>query len=109
MWFEYGANSGLYQRALDQFMIDVSFYLDQIGTYFVDLTLEERLLALCVFIVFLVYIIVARARRRYNPGSLSRQFGTAILVLGVVMIGGNIIFGNGSGTYDGIFDIWPYS
>lgn len=105
MWFEYGTNSGLYQRAIDQFMIDVTFYLDQIRTYFVDLTLEERLLALCVFILFLIYIIVARARRKYNPGSLGRQFGTAVLVLGVVMIGGNILFGSSAGEYSGLFEL----
>lgn len=105
MWFEYGTSSGLYQRAIDQFMIDVTFYVDQVRTYFVDLTMEERVLGLCVFILFLIYIIVTRARRKYNPGSVSRQFATAVLVLGVVMFGGNIIFGTGAGAYSGIFDI----
>ena len=107
MWFEHGSNSGLYERAIDQFMIDVKFYLGEVHTYFTDLTLEERLLALCVLIVFLIYVIVARARRKYNPGSLGRQFATAVLVLGVVMIGGNILFGSGAGAgaYRGIFSI----
>jgi len=105
MWFEYGASSGLYQRAIDQFMIDVTFYVDQVRTYFVDLTLEERLLGLCVFILFLIYVIVTRARRKYNPGSISRQFATAVLVLGVVMFGGNIIFGTGAGAYSGLFEL----
>lgn len=105
MWFEHGSSSGLYERAIDQFMIDVKFYVGEIHSYFTDLTLEERLLALCVLILFLIYVIVARARRKYNPGSLGRQFATAVLVLGVVMIGGNIIFGTGAGAYSGIFDI----
>lgn len=105
MWFEYGANSGLYQRAIDQFMIDVNFYVGEVRTYFVDLTIEERLLALCVFILFLIYVIVARARRKYNPGSLGRQFATAMLVLGVVMIGGNVLFGSGAGAFSGFFEI----
>ncbi len=105
MWFDRSASSGLYQRAIDQFMIDVKFYVGEIRTYFTDLTLEERLLALCVMILFLIYVIVARARRKYNPGSLGRQFATAVLVLGVVMIGGNIIFGTGAGAYSGIFEI----
>ncbi|MEM7328761.1 MAG: hypothetical protein AAF437_08485 [Pseudomonadota bacterium] len=105
MWFERGTSSGLYERAIDQFMIDVKFYVGEIRSYFIDLTLEERLLALCVFIMFLIYVIVARARRKYNPGSLGRQFATAVLVLGVVMIGGNILFGKGAGAYSGIFSI----
>ena len=105
MWFEYGTSSGLYQRAIDQFMIDVTFYVDQVRTYFIDLSLEERVLGLCVFILFLIYVIVTRARRRYNPGSVGRQFATAVLVLGVVMFGGNIIFGTGAGAYSGLFDL----
>ncbi|MEL7539794.1 MAG: hypothetical protein AAGJ51_02730 [Pseudomonadota bacterium] len=105
MWFERSSSSGLYDRAIDQFMIDVKFYVGEISTYLVDLTLEERLLALCVMILFLIYVIVARARRKYNPGSLGRQFATAVLVLAVVMFGGNIIFGTGAGAYSGIFSI----
>ena len=49
--------------------------------------------------------IVMRARRKYKPGSVGRQFATAVLVLGVVMIGGNIIFGSSAGAYSGIFSI----
>lgn len=105
MWFQRSSNSGLYERAIDQFMIDVKFYVGEIRTYLIDLTLEERLLALCVLILFLIYVIIARARRKYNPGSLGRQFATAVLVLGVVMIGGNILFGAGPGAYRGIFSI----
>mgnify|MGYP001796168678 FL=1 len=105
MWFEHGSNTELYERAIDQFMIDVTFYFGEIHTYLIDLTLAERLLALCVMILFLIYVIVMRARRKYNPGSLGRQFATAVLVLGVVMIGGNIIFGSRAGAYSGIFSI----
>jgi hypothetical protein len=105
MWFGRSASTELYERAFDQFMIDVKFYAGEIRTYFVDLTLEERLLALCAFIVLLIWVIVSRARRKYYPGSLARQFATAVLVLGVVMIGGNIIFGTGAGAYRGIFEI----
>lgn len=105
MWFRYGTSTELYQRAIDQFMIDVRFYVGEMRTFFIDLTLEERLLALCAFILFLIYIIIARARRKYNPGSLSRQFGTAVLVLGVVMIGGNILFGTQGGEWSGIFKL----
>ena len=105
MWLEHGASSELYQRAIDQFMVDVRFYAGEIQTYFIDLTIEERALGLCAFITFLIYVIVMRARRKYNPGSLRRQFAMAVLVLGVVMIGGNILFGTKAGAYSGIFEI----
>ncbi|NQY14498.1 MAG: hypothetical protein HRT81_11645 [Henriciella sp.] len=105
MWFGRSTSTELYERAFDQFMIDVKFYAGEVRTYFVDLTLEERLLALCAFILVLIWVIVSRARRKYNPGSLSRQFGTAILVLAVVMLGGNLLFGGGAGAYAGLFSI----
>ncbi|MEO1659857.1 MAG: hypothetical protein AAFR51_02630 [Pseudomonadota bacterium] len=105
MWFSRGTSSDLYQRAIDQFMIDVRFYFGEMRTFFVDLTLEERLLALCAFICVLIYIIVARARRKYNPGSLSRQFATAVLVLCAVFLGGGILFGAEPGSWGGIFAV----
>ncbi len=105
MWFSRGTSSELYQRAIDQFMIDVRFYFGEMDTFFSDLSLEERLLALCVFILFLIYIIVTRARRKYNPGSLGRQFATAVLVLCAVFLGGGILFGSEPGSWGGIFAV----
>jgi hypothetical protein len=86
-------------------MIDVEFYFGEIGSYFNDLSNEERTIYLCAFILFLIYIIVARARRKYNPGSLSRQFAGAIVLLGVVLIGGGFLIETGGGSYSGIFRI----
>ena len=105
MFFVLNASSDLYQRALDQFMVEVRFYFGEIGSHFNDLSIEERTLYLCAFILFLIYVIVARARRKYNPGSLSRQFAGAILLLGGGLIGGGALIESGGGTYSGIFRI----
>lgn len=102
MFFGRSASSELYQRAIDQFMIDVQTYVGDVRDYFVDLTGPERMLYVCAFILFLIYVIIAQARRKYNPGSLSRQFAGAVLLLGVVLIGGNYVIGNG-GLYSGLF------
>ena len=105
MWIVNGTSADLYRRALDQLLIELRFYVGEVRTFFIDLSVEERWLALCAFILMLIYIIVSRARRKYNPGSLSRQFATAVLVLGVVMIGGNILFNTEGGVWSGIFSI----
>lgn len=105
MFFGRSVSTDLYQRALDQFKIEVQFYVTEVRDYFVDLTGPERALYLGAFILLLIYIIVARARRKYNPGSLSRQFFGAILLLGVVLIGGNALWGSGGGMYSGLFQI----
>lgn len=105
MFFTRGASTDLYQRAIDQLMIDVNFYAGAVSSYFGGLSNEERTLYLCAFILFLIYIIIARARRKYNPGSLSRQFAGAVLLLGTVLIGGGALFETGGGNYSGLFDL----
>ena len=105
MFLGRSASTELYQRAIDQFVIDVKFYFDEVQNYFLDLTGPERMLYLCAFILFLISVIVARARRKYNPGSLGRQFAGAVLMLGVVLIGGNYLLGTGGGTYRGLLQL----
>ena len=105
MLFIRSASTDLYQRAIDQFMIDVEFYFGEIGSYINDLSNEERTLYLCAFILFLIYVIVARARRKYNPGSLGRQFATAVLLLCAVFLGGSILFSAEPGSLGGIFAV----
>ena len=105
MFYIRSASTDLYQRAMDQFMIDVQFYFGEISSYIKDLSNEQRMLYLCAFILFLIYVIIARARRKYNPGSLSRQFAGAVLLLGVVLVGGGALIESGGGNYRGIFQI----
>jgi hypothetical protein len=105
MFLGRNVSTELYQRAIDQFVIDAKFYFDEVQSYFLDLTSAERMLYLCAFILFLIYVIIARARRKYNPGSLGRQFAGAGLLLGVVLIGGNYLLGTGGGTYSGLFQL----
>ena len=102
MFFGRSASSELYQRAIDLFTVDVMSYIADVREYFTELSGPERTLYLCAFILFLIYVIIARARRKFNPGSLSRQFAGAFLLIGVVLIGGNYMIGNG-GAYSGLF------
>lgn len=99
------ASTDLYQRALDQFLIEAQFYLGEVRDYVLDLSGPQRALYLCAFILFLIYVIVARARRKYNPGSLGRQFIGAVVLVGIVLIGGNALWGTGGGTFRGLFQI----
>lgn len=105
MFFGRNVSTNLYERAIDQFMVDVQYHVGEVHQYFVDLETAERMLFLSALILLLIYIIVARARRKYNPGSLGRQFIGAVLVLGIVLIGGNALYGTGGGTFSGIFKI----
>ena len=98
-------SSDLYERALSQFLNESRFYVEEVRTFLLDLTMGERLLGLCAFIMFLMYLIVSRARRKYNPGSYGRQFAAAVLLVGIVVYGSSIMFGDGAGSYRRFFEI----
>lgn len=105
MWFTREVTSDVYQQAFDRFLAEATFYVGEVRTYFVSLTDVERGFALCAFILFLIYLIVARARRKYNPGSIGRQFLGAMVLLGMVLYGADILFDYSPGAYSNLFKL----
>lgn len=103
MLFGRNTSSDLYRRAFDQFMVEVNFYVGEVKDYFLGLSDAERTLALCLFILFIIYLIVARARRKYNPGSIGRQFVGAMVLVGMVLLVGDIMFDSAPGAYSSLF------
>jgi len=103
MWFMRDVSSDLYRRAFDRFWVEANFYFGEVRDYFFDLNSAERGVALCAFILFLIYLIVARARRRYNPGSIGRQFVGAMILIGIVVFAGDILFDHSPGAYSNMF------
>ena len=105
MWFSREASSDVYQQAFDRFMLEVNFYFGEVRDYFIGLNDAERGLALCLFILFLIYLIVARARRKYNPGSIGRQFVGAVILVGMVLFVSDIMFDATPGAYSNLFKL----
>ena len=105
MLFGSSANSNIYQRAFEEFKGEVIFYASEVRDYFIDLSMPERVLGLCLFVLFLIYLIVARARRKYNPGSIGRQFIGAAILIGIVVMLGDIMFDHSPGAYSGMFQL----
>lgn len=105
MLFGRDVSTDIYRRAYEEFIGEVSFYVIEVRDYFVELSLPERVFALCVFILFLIYLIIARARRKYNPGSIGRQFIGAMILVGAVLIVGDIMFDHTPGAYSGLFQL----
>ncbi len=105
MWFTREISSDVYQQAFDRFVVEVTFYFGEVQDYFVDLSVAERGLALCAFIMFLIYLIVARARRKYNPGSIGRQFVGAVILVGMVLYAADIMFDHSPGAYSDLFKL----
>ena len=105
MLFTREVSSDVYQQAFDRFMVEANFYFGEVRDYFMDLSSVERGFALCAFIMFLIYLIVARARRKYNPGSIGRQFVGAVVVVGMVLYGADILFDHSPGAYSNMFKL----
>lgn len=105
MWFTREVTSNVYQQAFDRFAGEVTFYFGEVRNYFIDLSDAERGLALCIFIMFLIYLIIARARRKYNPGSIGRQFVGAMILVGMVLYGADILFDYSPGAYSNLFKL----
>ncbi len=96
-------NKDLYKAALNQFVSEAQFYAGQAQDYLVNLSMGERLLGLCAFIMLVMYIIVSRARRKYNPGSHGRQFVAAVILVSIVAFGTGWTFDSGEGSMSGLF------
>lgn len=105
MWFTRESSSDVYQQAFDRFVVEVNFYIGEVRDYFISLNDAERGLALCMFILFLIYLIIARARRKYNPGSVGRQFVGAVFLVGMVLFVSDILFDATPGAYSNLFKL----
>lgn len=105
MWFTREASSDVYQKAFDRFTLEVSVYVGEVRDFFTGLSYAERGLVLCLFILFLIYLIIARARRRYNPGSIGRQFLGAVVLIGVVVLVSDIAIDATPGAYRDLFEL----
>ena len=68
MLFGRNTSTELYQRAFDQFLVEVKFYFGEVQDYFISLSDTERTLALCLFILFIRLMLSDRlAERRVCP------------------------------------------
>lgn len=105
MFFENIASNGEIRRAYEKFMSEVTYYLSDAKEYLIDLSMTERVFGLCIFILFLIYLIIARARRKYNPGSIGRQFVGAVIVVSAVLFAGDILFDHTPGAYASLFQL----
>ncbi len=105
MWFTRESSSDVYQKAFDRFTLESGVYLGEVRDFFIGLNSAERGLVLCLFILFLIYLIIARARRKYNPGSIGRQFVGAIVLIGAVVLVSDIAFDATPGAYRNLFEL----
>ncbi len=67
--------------------LEAEVMLRETSVWFSDLTVAERTLGVCGFIVFLIALMVNAARHDRDPGSGSRQFSGALFVVVTVAFG----------------------
>lgn len=98
-----GASSDPYQAAFEQFMIEVRFYLGEVQTWIMDLSIGEQLLGLCAFVMVLMLFILTKARKKEDPGSNSRQFTGALVLVIIFAFGAGWTLDTGDGSLSHLF------
>lgn len=69
-----------------------------------NLSTAEQTIGICIFIVFLVYLIVRRSSRDKDPGGNQRQFTGAFMVVLLIAFGVGWSFDLEAGSLSYIFD-----
>ncbi|MEL6830248.1 MAG: hypothetical protein AAFO63_08935 [Pseudomonadota bacterium] len=70
-----------------------------------DLGVAEQTLGICIFTIFLIYLIFNASRRDKNPGSNSRQFSGALFLVIVIAFGVSWSFELTAGSLAWLFEI----
>jgi len=70
-----------------------------------DLSVAEQTLGICVFTVFLIYLIFNASKRDKDPGSTNRQFSGALFLVVVIAFGVGWSFDMSAGTLSWLFQI----
>jgi len=87
----------LWDEALRQF--------DNASEWIRNLSVAEQTVGICVFTVFLVYLIFNASRRDKDPGSTNRQFSGALFVVIVIAFGVGWSFDQSAGSLSWVFQI----
>lgn len=70
-----------------------------------DLSVAEQTLGICLFTVFLIYLIFNASRRDKDPGSTNRQFSGALFLVIVIAFGVGWSFDYSAGALSWLFEI----
>ncbi|MEQ3745039.1 MAG: hypothetical protein ABNH53_02235 [Henriciella sp.] len=92
-----------YKAAFEQFMIEVRFYLGEVQGWLLSLSDGEKILGLCAFVLFLLLMIVSKARRNEDPGSNGRQFSGALVLVMIFAFGTGWTLDAGNGSFAHLF------
>jgi hypothetical protein len=92
-----------YKAAFEQFMIEVRFYLGEVQGWLMSLSDGEKILGLCAFVLFLLLMIISKARRNEDPGSNGRQFSGALVLVMIFAFGAGWTLDAGNGSFAHLF------
>lgn len=95
--------SGLYEAAWNQFVIELRDYAGDVGEWLGNLSIGHQILGLCAFVMVLMFLIVNSARRKADPGSNGRQFTGAMLLVIIMAFGVGWTVDGGTGSLSHLF------
>jgi len=95
--------SGPYQAAWNQFVIELRSYMSVVQDWIGTLSIGEKIIGMSLFVLVLMYLIVSRSRKKMDPGSNSRQFTGALILVVIFAFGAGWSMDTGSGSLSHLF------
>lgn len=92
-----------YEAAWNQFVIELRSFASEAYHVIMNLSTGEKVLGMVAFIMVLMLMIVMTARKKGDPGSNSRQFTGALLLVVLFAFGAGWTLDGGAGSLSHIF------
>ncbi|MEM1035289.1 MAG: hypothetical protein AAGI14_00880 [Pseudomonadota bacterium] len=95
--------TGFYEAAWNQFVIEFRSWIGDVQVWMDGLTMAEKLIGISLFSLALLTMIVMKAKAKSDPGSKSRQFTTALILVVIFAFGTGWTLEGGSGSLSHLF------
>lgn len=94
---------GPYEAAWNQFVIEFRSLIGDIELWIDTLTTGEKIIGICLFTLALLTLIIMQAKAKTDPGSNSRQFTVALVLVVIFAFGAGWTLDTGSGSLSHLF------
>ncbi|MEM1087045.1 MAG: hypothetical protein AAGH90_04895 [Pseudomonadota bacterium] len=96
-------SSGFYEALWNQLVIDFRSWIQGVQSWIAGLSLAEQIIGISLFALSLLIMIILKANAKSNPGSKSRQFSVALILVIIFAFGAGWTLEGGSGSLAHLF------
>ncbi|MEO1643001.1 MAG: hypothetical protein AAFR74_06655 [Pseudomonadota bacterium] len=97
------SNIGPYEAAWNQFVIEFRDWIAGVQSWLETLSTGEKIIGISLFTLALLTMIVMQAKAKSDPGSNSRQFTVALVLVVIFAFGAGWTLDSGAGSLSHLF------